>query len=217
MAAPAAPDPAASTAASEAARASRHDQRRDLLAESALATLGRLGYARTSLREIAQSSPFSHGVLHYYFSDKEELILYCVRHYMRTCVTRYDAVLETSVSADELRSGFVAKLAATIREEAPMHQLWYDLRNQSMFDPALHEVVLEIDGQLEAMVWRIVCTYADLAGREPALDAPAAYAMLDGLFLQALLAWAIGPEDGREEALAALSDRVDSLMPTLLA
>ena len=45
------------------------DRRREL-AESALRTLGELGYARTSLREIASNSEFSHGVVHYYFHDK---------------------------------------------------------------------------------------------------------------------------------------------------
>jgi len=38
------------------AREERVDERRQQLAESALATLGELGYARTSLREIAQNS-----------------------------------------------------------------------------------------------------------------------------------------------------------------
>ena len=52
----------------------RFDERRNELAESALLTLGELGYARTSLRDIASNSPFSHGVLHYYFADKLELV-----------------------------------------------------------------------------------------------------------------------------------------------
>src|SRR5687767_15933361 len=98
-------------------REEKVDARRDQLAESALVTLGELGYAKTSLREIAQNSPFSHGVVHYYFSSKEELITYCVRYYKRTCVTRYDAIVETSTTAEELQSGFAAKLAETIREE----------------------------------------------------------------------------------------------------
>jgi hypothetical protein len=50
-------------------------ERRAELAEAALVTLSELGYARTSLREIAQNSVFSHGVLHYYFNDKIDLIL----------------------------------------------------------------------------------------------------------------------------------------------
>jgi TetR/AcrR family transcriptional regulator, transcriptional repressor of bet genes len=211
--APSVADPVASAAA----RVSKHDDRRDQLAESALVTLGKLGYAKTSLREIAQHSPYSHGVVHYYFSNKEELITYCVRYYKRTCVTRYDAIVESSASAGELQSRFAAKLAETIREEGPMHQLWYDLRNQSMFEPALREVVLEIDGQLEAMIWRVISRYSALAGREPGLDPSTTYGMLDGLFAQTLLSWATGPVADREATLSVLTARVDALMPSLLA
>ena len=214
-----APSPAsvADPMASASARASKHEDRRDQLAESALVTLGKLGYAKTSLREIAQHSPFSHGVVHYYFSSKEELITYCVRYYKRTCVTRYDEIVATSASAQELQSRFAAKLAETIREEGPMHQLWYDLRNQSMFEPTLREVVLEIDGQLEQMIWRVISRYAELADAKPALDASTTYGMLDGLFALTLLAWATGPAERRELALSVLTGRVDSLLPSLLA
>jgi AcrR family transcriptional regulator len=43
--------------------------RRNELAEAALKTLAERGYAQTGLRDIAQNSEFSHGVLHYYFAD----------------------------------------------------------------------------------------------------------------------------------------------------
>ena len=60
-------------------------ERREQLARSALTTLAELGYARTSLREIAQNSEFSHGVVHYYFDDKLDLIIACVRLYTAEC------------------------------------------------------------------------------------------------------------------------------------
>ena len=53
----------------------RFAQRRRELADATIQTLSELGYARTSLREIAQNSAFSHGVLHYYFADKVDLML----------------------------------------------------------------------------------------------------------------------------------------------
>jgi len=56
-------------------------ERRAQLAASALQTLSELGYARTSLRDIAQNSEFSHGVLHYYFNDKVDLIIESVKQY----------------------------------------------------------------------------------------------------------------------------------------
>ncbi|WP_235738683.1 TetR/AcrR family transcriptional regulator [Nocardioides alcanivorans] len=193
--------------------ADKHDERRRALAESALRTLGDLGYARASLREIANNSEFSHGVVHYYFEDKLDLIVYCVRHYKATCVHRYDDVVAEATTADGLAAAFAAKLVQTIVDEAPMHRLWYDLRAQSMFEATLREAVLQIDQTLEEMVWRVVSTYADLAGREPALTPRVTYGMLDGLFQQALL----GHVCDRAGALDELRREVHTLMPMLLS
>jgi AcrR family transcriptional regulator len=121
-------------------------ERRAHLAAAALQTLAELGYARTSLRDIAQNSNFSHGVLHYYFSDKFELITYCVRQYKAECVTRYDSIVATAGSVAELKREFGSAMATTLREDATLHRLWSDLRNQSLFDEAFRSDVAEIDG-----------------------------------------------------------------------
>src|SRR3981081_2917682 len=128
-------------------------ERRAQLASAALQTLAELGYARTSLREIAQNSEFSHGVLHYYFTDKLDLILCSVRQYKARCVKRYDEVTTTATTYDELIDGFVAALGDTLRREAPLHRLWYDLRAQSLFEEAFRADVAEIDKSLEKMIW----------------------------------------------------------------
>lgn len=187
----------------------RYDERRDQLAESALKTLGELGYARTSLRDIANNSPFSHGVLHYYFEDKLDLIDYCIRYYKAKCVTRYDALVADSEDSPELTEAFAAKLVETIVEEGPMHRLWYDIRAQSMFEERLRPAVTYVDQTLADMVWRVVDRYAELRSTRPALTPEAAYGMLDGLFHAALLGDALG-QDG---ALTRLVEQVHDLMP----
>jgi TetR/AcrR family transcriptional regulator, transcriptional repressor of bet genes len=188
------------------------DARRDQLAEAALATLSELGYTRSSLRDIADNSEFSQETLHEYFDDKIDLVVYCVQYYKAMCVHRYDDVIAESTTPEELVEGFAAKLGETIRDEAPMHRLWYDLRSQSMFEPRLREVVTMIDRTLEEMVWRVVDRYAELAGRPLiAAKSSAVYGMLDGLFQQTLLAYADG-----EETLDLLADEVRDLMPLLV-
>jgi len=177
-------------------------ERRAQLASSALRTLSELGYARTSLREIAQNSEFSHGVLHYYFRDKVELITYCVRQYKAECVTRYDQILVTAATAEELRSGFGTAMAATLRDDATLHRLWYDLRNQGLFEESFRADVLEIDQSLERMIWRIVSAYATLAGSAPAVSPAVAYALFDGLFQQALLRHLTGGETAADDLRA---------------
>jgi len=174
-------------------------ERRAQLAAAALQTLAELGYARTSLREIAQNSNFSHGVLHYYFSDKFELITYCVRQYKAECATRYDSIVATAGSAAELKRGFGAAMAGTLREDATMHRLWYDLRNQSLFDKAFRSDVHEIDQSLERTIWRIVSKFAELTGMVPAVPSSVAYAVFDGLFQHALISQLAGSADAARD------------------
>ncbi|MEU8224497.1 TetR/AcrR family transcriptional regulator [Kribbella sp. NPDC048915] len=189
------------------------ERRRIALAESALKTLGELGYARTSLREIANNSEFTHGVVHYYFRDKIDLISYCVRYYKTKCARRYDEVVETATTGDELVSGFLARMTQTLVEETPMHKLWYDLRAQSMFEDQLRPDVEAIDELLEEMIWRILTRYAELTRTKPSVDAPTAYALIDGLFEQAVVGYAANPE----KVPALLSDRLLQILPKLIA
>jgi AcrR family transcriptional regulator len=183
------------------------------LAQSALETLGELGYARTSLRDIAQNSDFTHGVVHYYFADKVELITTCVRLYKVQCVSRFDAIVLTSTSAPELLERFAQRLVDSIHAEAPLHRLWYDLRTQSMFEDAFREDVLEVDEAIQGLTWRVVTRYAALAEGVPLLDERAAYALFDGLFEKALLHHI----SGVQSAGAELKSRVRWLLPRIVA
>jgi AcrR family transcriptional regulator len=187
--------------------------RRDELAAAALATLAERGYANTSLRDIAQHSAFSHGVLHYYFADKFELITYCVRQYKAECVRRYDAVVATATTANELRADFGAAMAGTLRQDAAMHRLWYDLRNQSLFEEKFRADAADIGHSLERMIWRIADRYAELSGRGLAVIPALAYAQFDGVFQHALLRhlW------GDDTAAADLDAQVQQILPSLLA
>jgi AcrR family transcriptional regulator len=195
----------------QSSREERVEERRMQLAQSALATLGELGYAKTSLREIAQNSEFTHGVVHYYFADKVELITHCVRLYKAQCINRFDEAVVTSRSATELLDRFADRLVETMTTEAPLHRLWYDLRTQSLFEDSFREDVLEIDRTLQEMIWRVVDRYAELAGVRPLLDPQAAYALFDGLFEKALL----GYLSGDDQAATLLAERVHWLLPQI--
>ncbi|MET9489560.1 TetR/AcrR family transcriptional regulator [Nocardia sp. NPDC006630] len=169
------------------ARDDKFAERRTQLATAALDTLAELGYARTSLREIAQKSEFSHGVLHYYFSDKVELLTHAVQLYEAVCVTRYDDVVATSHTAEELRDAFSALMAGTLRDDAPLHRLWYDVRNQGLFEESFRTDVVDIDKRRQQMIANVVERYAVLCDRPLVVSQSLAYATFDGLFQQALL------------------------------
>ena len=102
-------------------------------------------------------------------------------------------------------------MAATLREDARLHRLWYDLRNQSLFDESFREDVLEIDQSLERMIWRIASKYADLAGTPLAVPSSVAYAVFDGLFQQALIRHLAGSAD----AARSLEETVPQVLESL--
>lgn len=193
-------------------RNDKFNERRAELGEAALQTLADLGYARTSLREIAQNSAFSHGVLHYYFTDKLDLILCSVRQYKARCVTRYDEVTTTSTSFEQLLEGFTEALGDTLRNETTMHRLWYDLRSQALFEEALRDDVEAIDKSLEKMIWRVMQRLSELAGSPVKASSEAAYAMLDGLFQQCLLKHL----SGDKKAIAAMQASVRQVLLQLI-
>ncbi|MEH3076058.1 MAG: TetR/AcrR family transcriptional regulator [Quadrisphaera sp.] len=205
-----APAPRSPTADRSSPKVAR---RRDELADAALTTLADLGYARTSLREIAANTDFSHGVLHYYFDDRLDLITHAVRRYNAVCVHRYDHVLAGAATAEQLLEGFLDALASTARAEAAQHRLWYDVRSQAMVEPALRADVLEIDATLSAMVWAVVARYAELSGTSPALGPDAVYACVDGAFQLGLLRHLCGDADAVDDLVTA----VRALLPRLVS
>ncbi|WP_295034658.1 TetR/AcrR family transcriptional regulator [uncultured Microbacterium sp.] len=193
----------------ERASTDKFAARRRELADSALSAIAERGYARTGMRDVAAHSELSHGALHYYFEDKDDLIRQAIWQYKSECARRYDPIVETSASAPELARRFGDEMAATLRDESDMHRLWYDLRNQALFDEGFRETIVAIDDLLREMVWNVVARYGELSGRPPVVDPLEAYALFDGLFLNCLIAYLRGD-------LGAL-DRIRASSPRLLA
>lgn len=196
-----------------AKRSSKVAAKKDELARAAFRTLSELGYAGTSLRDIAANSEYSHGVLHYYFADKLDLITHCVRLYKSECVAAYDDVLDHVDDAATLRARFVRRLVDTVVDELPTHKLWYDLRMQSMFEPSLIDGVREIDEELRAMIWRVVSRYAELSGGVPVLDATGVYAAFDGPFERAVRRLATGESGAADDLFGQLDALLGALVP----
>ncbi|WP_172400043.1 MULTISPECIES: TetR/AcrR family transcriptional regulator [unclassified Microbacterium] len=174
--------------------------RRRALAEAALEAIAERGFARTGLREIAQHSELSHGSLHYYFTDKNDLIAEAVRISKGGLGDRYLAVLERAETAEELAAGAAEELARSVHDDARLHRLWYDLRNQSLFESGFGDTIAEVEADLQDAIWRVVERYSELCGRPCRFTPLFAYALTDGMLQHALIRHLRG--DG--EAIARL-------------
>ncbi|MEM7294793.1 MAG: TetR/AcrR family transcriptional regulator, partial [Pseudomonadota bacterium] len=159
-------------------KSKRRDEKKRAIAQSTITALHKLGYANTSLRDIASVSDLSLGMLHYYFEDKTQLITYCVEDYKRGFVDSLLTLVETTDDPTQLTSKFAAKLARTVSEDAAMHTLWYDIRNQALFDASFKPLVDRIDNDLEQVV-RSLFIKLELSNGENAL---VMYSALDGVF-----------------------------------
>lgn len=175
--------------------AGRFVQRRRELAEAALAAVADRGFAQTGLRDVAAHTSLSLGILHYYFADKDDLIGQAIWQYKSECARRYDEIVATSRTGNELAERFGAEMSETLRDEADMHRLWYDLRNQSLFESGFRDTIIAIDQLLSDMVWAVVDRYAQLENTTPSVDALSAYALFDGIFLNSLIAYLRGDVD----------------------
>ncbi len=187
------------TERAERSAANKFAARRRELADSALAAIAEHGFARTGLRDISARTELSTGILHYYFTGKDDLIAQAIWQYKSECARRYDPIVETSTSADELIARFGVEISATLRDEADMHRLWYDLRNQALFEDGFRDTIVAIDELLADMVWAVVQRHAELYAATPTIDRETAYALFDGLFLNCLIGYLRGDLDALEQ------------------
>jgi AcrR family transcriptional regulator len=154
----------------------KRQARKDQIAESAIGVLSALGYADTTLRDIAAGSGLSLGMLHYYFHDKIGLIIHCVRIYKRRFIEDINLALARANGREELIGALGNGLTRAVADDWRTHMLWYDIRAQAMFDHAFRPVVDEIEQALTGVV--------EVAARRlnGNIRPDIAYASLDGLF-----------------------------------
>lgn len=161
-----------------ARKTKKRDEKKRLIALSAIDALKELGYANTGLRDIAANSDLSLGMLHYYFEDRADLIIYCVKVYKEDFVRNISDALEKAHGRQEVIELFGEALVASIIDDGATHSLWYDIRAQAIFDDTFRPVVAEI----EAKLIDIVRTAFEKAGHDEPDDLGIHYALLDGVF-----------------------------------
>ena len=161
-------------------------EKKNRIAQSAIGALKNLGYAKTSLRDIAANSDLSLGMLHYYFEDKVDLIIYCVQIYKAEFIQTTISALQSADGRDEIITAFSGSLADSILDDWETHRLWYDIRSQAMFDPIFVPAVREIEAELI----RVVALGADALGSD--VPAHTGYGAIDGLFRHFVQNFAMG-------------------------
>lgn len=199
---------------------SKAEAKRSFLIEQATLCLAQKGYAHVSLRDIAKASGVSLGILHYYFANKEDLLLAVIAGYKDSLIQE----LETAVVNAPLErwlEQLLELLHDSLTEKRALHRLWYDLQVQAMYVPAFRDHVNEIRARLHGLISRIVGQFFPPETHTMSMSVDGAvsliYAQVDGLFLQAMLEESFVPESALsrfEEALPQLLNMMFIPIPT---
>jgi AcrR family transcriptional regulator len=189
-------------------KVAKRDAKKRQIAQSAIEALKVLGYANTSLRDIAAHSDLSLGMLHYYFEDRAALIIYCVEIYKEEFVRNFEEALASASGRDQVITTFAEALVTSIVDDEMTHRLWYDIRTQAMFDETFRPVVAEIEGALI----NIIRTAFDKAGQPTPAQLEIHYALLDGVF-RFVMQRQIGDErKSRDDLLVVFSTLLDRFL-----
>jgi AcrR family transcriptional regulator len=179
-------------------RGARREEKRRQIAESALEALMLYGCAGTTLRDIAERSGLSLGMLHYYFEDRRDLVVYCLRLYQDAFMERFEALVASAENRDDTVAALAEGLADAVLSEPVVNRFWYDIRTLSLFDPTVLPVVNGFQEALIAYARRV----SSLIGF-PEDEAEARFAMLEGVFRYHAQRAIIGCASDRETLRAA--------------
>lgn len=85
--------------------------RRDQIERAAAQVLSDVGYAATSVAQIAQQAGVSKGVITYHFASKDEILRRVALRLFQECAAHIDACTSSAVTpAERLRAGIAAEL-----------------------------------------------------------------------------------------------------------
>jgi AcrR family transcriptional regulator len=176
-------------------------ERRQELAQHALAALAELGYARVNLREIATRSGLSLGVIHYHFKDKNELLAAAVTLYKEAFVQQVKACILAAQNRATLADNLGALLQQAVTQHGMTHRVWYDIRAQALFDETFLELVSDLEQRLITVIEQGLLRLSALDEHTghamqamPVIDSTLIYITLDGWFRFYLQRFIMGDE-----------------------
>lgn len=163
-------------------KSDKFEARRESLAESTLAIMGKKGYAHTSMRDIAAEAGVSLGTLHYYFVDKSELLTFCIKTFKRAFIQKVMGNCEAAHSLKDLITAFCEVCSESMVTDYREHRVWFDIRSQALYEPIFIPLRVEIEKELEEMFRTFIVAGEQLSGHAATMKTDAVGWMFEGLF-----------------------------------
>jgi AcrR family transcriptional regulator len=165
--------------------------RRGQIIRAAATVLGRIGYSDSSVKQIAHEAGVAPGLVHYYFTSKEELLVAVVHDLEREMVADWQSAVS---GIDDPLERIVAALdhtAVRCSEHPEFFRLLFDLYVVGLNNPAIRVRCVELwthfVDDIEAEVRQVLARLPGAATVPPRDLAEAIAGAVDGIALSGLL------------------------------
>ncbi len=185
--------------------------RRGQIIRAAVTVLGRIGYSESSIKQIALEAGVAPGLVHYYFTSKEELLVAVVHDLEREMVADWQCAV---VGIDDPLERIVAALdhtAVRCSEHPEFFRLLFDLYVVGLNNPAIRERCAELwtrfVDDIEAEVRQVLGRLPASGNVPPRELAEAIGGAIDGIALAGLV---------REASPVAVFDALKAMLLSLV-
>jgi AcrR family transcriptional regulator len=173
-----------------------HDRRRAELAEAVWRIVSRQGVAAASVRGVAAEAGLSKGSVRFFFADQDELLHFAMTEVVRRVRAR--AASQLGDRSDLVEAGEPVEAALQLLDQVlPVSEerrtearVWLAFVTHDAGDATAQEIRRQLDDEVRRLCEHCIASLAELgalgAGRDPAAEASALWALLDGLTLQLL-------------------------------
>lgn len=180
------------TTAAPKRRAEKKEATRQKLISATLDSLASSGYAETTLSKVSKRAGVSRGLVNFHFDSKEHLLIEALKH----LIEEYRQFWEKAVTRPGLTpvQGMLALLDADFHPQVCNRKkvaVWYAFWGEARFRPTYLDVCANADRAFARMIEELCEEIAADGGYDnidPAAVAHGLRTMIDGLWLEALLA-----------------------------
>ena len=183
--------------------------RRQQLIDATLNSVAELGLKATTINTISKRAGLSSGIISHYFGSKNGLIEATVRYLLTSLKSSLISKIDENISQQQRLMLIVEANFSVVQKQAHVTKTWLSFWAESMHDEQLHRLQAVNAKRLYS---NLLYSFKTLLPYEQALQAATlSAAMIDGLWLRAVLTKANEDEFSNAEVLA--KNYVNSLIP----
>ena len=184
------------------ARKPNTEQRREQIVSGLLAAIGEHGYDKATIQTIAQQAGLAPGLIHYHFTNKEEILLELVKSLAAFARQRYERLAASATSADERVKAYIdAHLALGAGADAQTVAAWVVIGAEAIRQPQVRSMYQDTVAAELALLTALLHDDLQARGKSTACAANLASALL--VFMEGAYQLASAASDAMPRGYAA--------------